>query len=134
MKGLEIKKGEWFACCLEKRPHYVFAGEGEAVVCSMGVNDPEHKELGYEMLMDDVSLSECQSNARLIADAGNAAQKCGLFPSELLKQRNELRDVLADLVILYNCDQKGLLSGQPTPEQWLGTIEMATAIIESIKG
>ncbi len=30
-------------------------------------------------------------NAKLIADAGNTIQSCGLLPSELLKQRDELK-------------------------------------------
>lgn len=31
-----------------------------------------------------------EANAKLIADAGTTANKCGLLPSELLKQRYEL--------------------------------------------
>lgn len=37
---------------------------------------------------------EVERNALLIADAGNTAQKCGLLPSELLQQRDELREAL----------------------------------------
>ena len=36
--------------------------------------------------------------AELIADAGNTAQKCGLLPSELLKQRDELKEALAEMI------------------------------------
>ena len=36
--------------------------------------------------------------ADLIVDAGNTAQKCGLLPSELLQQRDELKDSLVDMV------------------------------------
>ena len=41
---------------------------------------------------------EEKANAMLIADAGNTAQKCGLQPSELLQQRDELREALAEMV------------------------------------
>lgn len=37
-------------------------------------------------------------NAKLIADAGNTIQSCGLLPSELLKQRDELRDFLRIII------------------------------------
>ena len=35
-----------------------------------------------------------QENAKLIADAGKTINKCDLFPSELLEQRDELLEVL----------------------------------------
>ena len=41
-----------------------------------------------------------QINAIFIADAGNAAQKCGLLPSVLLEQRNELLEKLKQCVSL----------------------------------
>jgi len=44
---------------------------------------------------------EVEPNALLIADAGNTAQKCGLLPSELLQQRDELREALAEQKRLY---------------------------------
>jgi hypothetical protein len=44
------------------------------------------------------SESEAIANAKLTADAGNTAQKCGLLPSELLKQRDELLERLKDLI------------------------------------
>ncbi len=37
---------------------------------------------------------EMNANAQLIADAGTTANKCGLLPSELLKQRDELIEAL----------------------------------------
>lgn len=45
-------------------------------------------------------------NALLIADAGTTANKCGLLPSTLLEQRNELLGMLKGLV----SDVSGLLS------------------------
>ena len=40
---------------------------------------------------------ETKAVGDLIADAGNTALKCGLLPSELLKQRNNLREALVKL-------------------------------------
>ena len=47
-------------------------------------------------------LDECRADAELITDAGNTAQKCGLLPSELLKQRDEM---LADIEFLAKRQQ-----------------------------
>ncbi len=41
-----------------------------------------------------ISQLEKEANAQLIADAGTTANKCGLLPSELLEQRNELLETL----------------------------------------
>ena len=43
---------------------------------------------------ENVSPEECKANGELFADAGNTIQSCGLLPSELLKQRDELRKLL----------------------------------------
>ena len=40
------------------------------------------------------SNAEANANTALIADAGTTANLCGLLPSELLKQRDELRGAL----------------------------------------
>lgn len=37
------------------------------------------------------------ANAELIADAGTTINKCDLMPSELLKQRNEMLEMLKEL-------------------------------------
>ena len=42
--------------------------------------------------------AEIEANMRLYADAGTTANKSGLLPSELLKQRDELREALWDIV------------------------------------
>lgn len=41
---------------------------------------------------------EGKANAKLIADAGTTANKCGLLSSELLEQRNDLLKVLQVLI------------------------------------
>ncbi len=47
---------------------------------------------------ENVSPEECKANGELFADAGNTIQSCGLLPSELLKQRDELRDFLRIII------------------------------------
>jgi hypothetical protein len=50
---------------------------------------------------------------------------------DLLRQRDELKEALKQLVHLHGCEQEGLLSGQPTPEQWYKVVEQAEAAIKS---
>lgn len=56
-----------------------------------------------------VSASSKQlANAELIADAGTTANKCGLLPSELLVQRDELLEALQNsnrVLATYNSEQ-----------------------------
>jgi hypothetical protein len=74
MKKLNITPGEWKASVI--RFGKIYTGEDE-----IHLPDNEYAE----------------HNARLIADAGNTYQQCGLLPSELLKQRDELLDVLREI-------------------------------------
>lgn len=48
-----------------------------------------------------ISDEEAAANAKLIADAGTTANKCGLMPSELLEQRNDLLEALIDITNSY---------------------------------
>ena len=77
MKELGITKGEW-----KYRDHF-----------SDGIVETEETIIGHLMKWGSPE-DELQHNAALICNAGNTAQKCGLQPSELLKQRDELREVL----------------------------------------
>jgi len=81
MKDLGITKGEW-----QYRDHF-----------SDGIIETEETIIGHLMKWGSPE-DELQSNAILIIDAGNTAQKCGLLPSELLRQRDELREALIDMV------------------------------------
>ena len=45
----------------------------------------------------DKEKEEAVGNVELIADAGNTANKCGLLPSELLKQRDDLLGLFSEL-------------------------------------
>jgi hypothetical protein len=80
MKDLGITKGKWE---IEHDGTEVFVYAGE-------------KPIFNEWIQPD-----SEANAVLFADAGNTAQKCGLLPSELLKQRNELLYALKLLKASY---------------------------------
>ncbi len=91
MKELEITKGEWKI--------RLFPEGDDFFVEAPNLNKPE---LGYgiEIMQDDFGThngyprEQRLADAVLIADAGNTAQKCGLLPSELLRQRDELKEAL----------------------------------------
>lgn len=89
MKELGITKGEW--------QHFKFAkgnveANGRSVANCMGYSN--NTDAGKH-------IEENYANAELVIDAGNTAQKCGLLPSELLQQRDELREALAEQKRLY---------------------------------
>jgi hypothetical protein len=63
---------------------------------------------------------ETKAVGELIADAGNVAQKCGLLPSELLKQRDELFAALKEIA-----ECKGAYS--------MDRLEHATNVIKEAK-
>ena len=63
----KYSKGKWFACCLDAKPHFVFAGEGEKTICSMFHNDPI--DPNYNQLEDILTIEECRANAKLIQAA-----------------------------------------------------------------
>ena len=87
MKELGITKGEWKI--------RLFPEGDDFFVEAPNLNKPE---LGYgiEIMQDDFGThngyprEQRLADAVLIADAGNTSQKCGLLPSELLRQRDEL--------------------------------------------
>ena len=94
MKDLKITKGEWKI--------RLFPDGDDFFVEAPNLNKPQ---LGYgiEIMQDDFGeyngypREQRLADAILIADAGNTAQLCGLLPSELLKQRDELLDALKAL-------------------------------------
>ena len=51
--------------------------------------------------------------------------------SELLQQRDELKEALTELVHLHGCEQEGIGSGQPTPQQWYDAVNKAEAAIKN---
>ena len=48
-----------------------------------------------------LTLDQYKAIGELLIDGANTAQKCGLLPSELLQQRDELREALAEQKRLY---------------------------------
>ena len=87
MKELGITKGEWQ---LDELTNGVSVStkdvdDGGDIICDA----PEYAE---------ISMTRWRYNAALIIDAGNTAQKCGLLPSELLRQRDELREALKQIM------------------------------------
>jgi len=108
----------------------------------LGITKGEYKirKSGQELFIDTPTMEICRSwsdspkyrkHFELFCDAGNTAQKCGLLPSELLKQRDELLEALKRLVYLHMCEQEGIGSGQPTFEQWMKAVEKAEAAINN---
>jgi len=76
-----------------------------------GLYTIEEKEtaVGYFYKVSAGSVSICnittrdldvaRLNAELISDAGNTIQKCGLLPSQILSERDQLLETLNNLVI-----------------------------------
>ena len=87
MKDLKITRGEW---------------QFENYAGYMALQN----DVGYHakdiLNADSVGSFEAEHNAELCCDAGNTAQKCGLLPSELLKQRDELREALEKVRVSSN--------------------------------
>lgn len=121
MKELGITKGETFALRDQPVQRNGFYIETDSVYIG---------EIGGGYL----TLDQYRAIGELLIDGANTAQKCGLLPSELLQQRDELREALRQLVHLHGCEQEGLLSGQPTPEQWHKAVEQAEAAIKNTEG
>ena len=85
MKELGITKGETFALRNQPVQRNGFYIETDSVYIG---------EVGGGYL----SLDQYKAIGELFIDGANTAQKCGLIPSELLRQRDELREALADMV------------------------------------
>ena len=85
MKELGITRGETFALRnqpVERNGFYIETDS--AYIGEVGG--------GY------LSLDQYKAIGELLIDGANTAQKCGLLPSELLRQRDELKEALADMV------------------------------------
>ena len=85
MKELGITKGETFALRnqpVERNGFYIETDS--AYIGEVGG--------GY------LSLDQYKAIGELLIDGANTAQKCGMLPSELLRQRDELREALIDMV------------------------------------
>lgn len=60
MSEFKGTKGEWFSCCTNAKPHFLFADNGETTICS------------FYQKQDDgtiLNIEEVRANAKLIACA-----------------------------------------------------------------
>jgi hypothetical protein len=87
MNKLKITTGLWIIEPDNNWECAVNIGE-EGKECTHFINLTNNDIEGWE---------EMHANAMLIADAGNTYQQCGLLPSELLKQRDKMIEVLNEL-------------------------------------
>ena len=88
MKELGITRGETFA--LRNQPvqsNGFYIETDSAYIGEVGG--------GY------LTLDQYKAIGELLIDGANTAQKCGLLPSELLRQRDELREALAEQKRIY---------------------------------
>ena len=88
MKELGITRGETFA--LRNQPvqsNGFYIETDSAYIGEVGG--------GY------LTLDQYKAIGELLIDGANTAQKCGLLPSELLRQRDELREALEEQKRLY---------------------------------
>ena len=116
MKELGIKEGKWIARANDYGVDVIEEQSGFGIIW-FGT-ESELRDCEYP-----IELAE--AHAILCADAGNTAQKCGLLPSELLQQRDELKEALMRL--LQACDDEGWNNdGQDWEEQ-----ELARAAIKN---
>lgn len=92
MKELGIKDGKWIPRINEFGIDVIEEKSGFGIICFGSTR--QLKDAEYP-------ISMAKSHAILCADAGNTAQKCGLLPSELLQQRDELREALEEQKRLY---------------------------------
>jgi hypothetical protein len=58
-----------------------------------------------------------------------ARQEVEAAIAETKKQKDELLEALKELVHLHGCEQEGIGSGQPTPEQWYKAVDKASLAI-----
>ena len=79
----------------------------------------------YMPLLDRhcVSEKEMIANANLFVDAHNTAQKCGLLPSELLKQRDELKEALKEMSELFEKLHGSAIVGKTIRQKALAAIK-----------
>jgi len=79
--------------------------------------------------------AELQADIELVADAGNTIQSCGLLPSELLKQRDEMREMLSVLLPMFTELDSQFGKENPQERKWneneIQTIQRISDFLES---
>jgi len=61
---------------------------------------------GGSGMFKTITIEQQESNTQLIADAFNIINKCDLFPSQLLEQRNEMLEMLKEVFSYLESDIK----------------------------
>jgi len=87
---LGITEGEWSSKGIDETRIWVTHKNGLKSCLAHCNNQHMSSYNGYI----DLDFNELKSNAKLIADAGTTANKCGKLPSELLKERDQLIEVV----------------------------------------
>ena len=113
MKELGITKGETFALRnqpVERNGFYIETDS--AYIGEVGG--------GY------LSLDQYKAIGELLIDGANTAQKCGLLPSELLRQRDELKEAFNQMRQYWS-----LIDSEADAEQIAGSLWEVLAIAEA---
>jgi hypothetical protein len=99
-----ITEGKWQVF---KNPFLHIESNGQWIAQTSEIKEKPTEWLSPEYEAEEIRVKkEEESNANLIADAGTTANKCGLLPSELLAQRDELLECLKTLLNLYTGTDK----------------------------
>lgn len=82
----------------------------------------------YQILeeISEVAATHNLTVAKLIVDSYNTAQKCGLLPSELLRQRDELKEAFNQMRQYWS-----LIDSEADAEQIAGSLWEVLAIAEA---
>lgn len=94
---LGITEGEWFIQG-DKYPTIQSRHNGDGIKTLPTIATVNSTFIEYE---------EYRANSKLMTDAGNTAQKCGLLPSKLLAQRDEMMNAIN--LMLETLERENLL-------------------------
>jgi hypothetical protein len=116
MKNLGIIKGKWKHNKTTKIIYSSTTSKVGNIVCEA----PSYFE---------ESMKQWDAHAKLIVDAGNTTQACGLLPSELLKQRDELKRMVNSLSLSIAA-HPDYVNGEEGDE-WHDLVSLADELIKS---
>lgn len=83
---------------------------------------------GYSIMA--IGEETIQVAAVLRMDAGKLGLR-SLADAVLMASAKKLFSALQELVELHSCEQEGLSSGMPTPEEWTAAVDRASEAIRS---
>jgi len=88
MNEFKGTKGEWFSCCTNAKPHFLFADNGETTICSFFQKQDDGTILNIE---------EVRANAKLISCAPEMLEmliKLNDFCTMKIEDRNKLEELI----------------------------------------